>query len=410
MRFVRAPRAANLASMTSPLAPASRLYFLDWLRIAAFGVLIVYHVGMYYVSWDFHVKSPAAGPTLEPWMRMSSPWRLSLLFLVSGAATSLMLLRGAGGGFMRGRSTRLLLPLVFGMLVIVPPQPYFEVVQKAGYGGSYLEFLGLYFTGYGGFCRNGQCLILPTWNHLWFVAYLWVYTLLLWALLRLRPNALDALARVAARALAGPALIALPIAALALVRIALGARFPSTHALVDDWFNHAMYFGMFVTGAVFARAPGIWPRLEQWRWFGLGVAAAAWVAIYFYAGLYNAKTAPEWLRVVYASMQWCAIVAAIGFAHRHLNRDHRLRRYLTEAVFPVYIVHQTFIIVLTQLLAPLHWSPAYEGPLLVTATFALSFASFEAVRRLRVLRPWFGLAPLPAPERAQPRDAAAARP
>ena len=34
---------------------STRLYFLDWLRIGAFALLIVYHVGMVYVSWDFHI-------------------------------------------------------------------------------------------------------------------------------------------------------------------------------------------------------------------------------------------------------------------------------------------------------------------------------------------------------------------
>ena len=83
------------------------------------------------------------------------------------------------------RSKRLLLPLLFGMAVIVPPQSYFEVVQQHGYAGSYLDFMRLYLSGYGGFCKAGSaCLILPTWNHLWFVAYLFVYTAALWALLR----------------------------------------------------------------------------------------------------------------------------------------------------------------------------------------------------------------------------------
>ncbi len=383
-------------TMTTASTPASRLYFLDWLRIAAFGLLILYHVGMYYVSWDWHVKSPAAGPGLEPWMRMSSPWRLSLLFLVSGAATSLMLLRGAGGAFVRSRSKRLLLPLVFGMLVVVPPQPYFEVAYKAGYAGSYLDFLRLYFSGYGGFCRGSECLVLPTWNHLWFVVYLWAYSVLLWALLRWRPHALDACARAVDRVLAGPALIVLPIVVLTLIRVTLGARFPSTHALVDDWFNHAMYLCMFVTGAAFARTTGVWARLAGWRWWALAAALVAWTVVALYGGAYTAKTAPVWLRAVYATLQWCAIVAAAGFAHRHLNVDHRWRRYLTDAVFPVYILHQTLIIVLSQALRPLQWTPVFEGPVLVVATFALSFAGFEIVRRVRVLRPWFGLGPLPA--------------
>src|SRR5688500_5149417 len=105
---------------TSP----QRLFFLDWLRIGAFGLLILYHVGMYYVSWDWHVKSPSATSALAPFMMLSSPWRLSLLFLVSGAATSMMLMRGASGSLLRGRTKRLLLPLVCGMVLIVPPQPY----------------------------------------------------------------------------------------------------------------------------------------------------------------------------------------------------------------------------------------------------------------------------------------------
>jgi hypothetical protein len=155
-------------SFTASPAP-SRLFFLDWVRILAFFVLILYHVGMYYVSWDWHVKSEFASATLEPYMQLSAPWRLGLLFLVSGVASRFLLAKAGATAFMRQRSARLLIPLLFGMLVIVPPQAYFEVVKKLAYTGSYAEFMGLYLTGYGGFCRE-DCLIMPTWNHLWFVA------------------------------------------------------------------------------------------------------------------------------------------------------------------------------------------------------------------------------------------------
>ena len=154
-----------------------RRHDLDWVRIGAFMVLIFYHVGMYYVTWDFHVKSPHASSAIEPLMMLTSPWRLSLLFLVSGVATAYLLARGSAN-FMRSRSVRLLIPLAFGILVIVPPQSYLEVVEKVSYQGSFAEFYRLYITGYHGFCRE-DCLIMPTWNHLWFVAYLWIYTLVL---------------------------------------------------------------------------------------------------------------------------------------------------------------------------------------------------------------------------------------
>src|SRR5690606_27963809 len=54
--------------MSVPLHPSSRRFDLDWLRIIAFGLLIFYHMGMYFVSWDWHVKSSHAGPALQPLM------------------------------------------------------------------------------------------------------------------------------------------------------------------------------------------------------------------------------------------------------------------------------------------------------------------------------------------------------
>ena len=87
------------APAAAPLG--ERRYDLDWIRILAFGLLILYHVGMYYVTWDWHVKSPHASATLEPLMMLTSPWRMSALFLVSGVATAYLLARAAppdGGG------------------------------------------------------------------------------------------------------------------------------------------------------------------------------------------------------------------------------------------------------------------------------------------------------------------------
>ena len=104
----------------SDLQTNQRLYFLDWVRILAFFVLIFYHVGMYYVTWDWRVKSLAASTTIEPLMMLSSPWRLGLLFMISGVASRFMLDKLRVVQFVRQRSWRLMIPLVFGMLVIVP--------------------------------------------------------------------------------------------------------------------------------------------------------------------------------------------------------------------------------------------------------------------------------------------------
>ena len=384
----------------NPILHSGRLYFLDWLRVAAFGLLVLYHVGMYYVSWDWHVKSPHTSTALEPLMLLSSPWRLALLFLISGAASSLMLAKRHGpseGSFLRQRSWRLLLPLVVGMVLIVPPQPYFEVVHKFAYTGSYIDFMGLYLRADHSFCRDGKCLALPTWNHLWFVAYLWLYTLLLWALNCTAPRALDRAGAWLNRSLAPAVLLVLPVLWLALSRQLLLDRFPSTHALVGDLYNHALFGSAFAAGAVCARADAVWLRLAALRWHALPVALLGWALLVLYFGHFQGVEPPaalrQAMRVIYAAVQWCAIVAALGFAFQHCNADHRWRGYAVEAVFPVYILHQTLIVLLSQALLPLQWPPAAEGPVLVLATFALSLAGFEAVRRVPLLRPCFGLAP-----------------
>ncbi|MCC2970328.1 acyltransferase family protein [Massilia sp. IC2-476] len=391
--------------MNTQITPPTRLYFLDWVRIIAFFILILYHVGMYYVTWDWHVKSPFASTLPEPFMMLSSPWRLGLLFFVAGAAASLMLRKAGTATFLRRRSLRLLLPLVFGMLVVVPPQPYLEVVEKLGYADGYGAFMRLYLQAYNGFCRE-DCLILPTWNHLWFVAYLWIYTMLLGGLVAALGPRFDAVAARIGSWLTGWRIVALPAAVLAIARVALVEHFPTNHSVVGDWYNHAMSFIPFLLGALVARVPGFWARLVPLRWHALGIAATGWALLVMWIAAYEVVAPPvmaslrPFVYAMYALQAWCAMVAACGFAARHLDRDGPARRYLNEAIFPVYILHQTLIVTMAHAMQPLRIAPGLEALLLVLLTLTLSFGIFEVVRRVGLLRPLFGLAPVAAPGNA----------
>ncbi|MCD9087217.1 acyltransferase family protein [Stenotrophomonas sp. SY1] len=377
-----------------------RRHDLDWLRVIAFALLVLYHVGMYYVSWDWHVKSPQAGTALEPFMLLTSPWRMSLLFLISGVATAFMLQRPTAR-FLRRRSWQLLLPLLFGMLVIVPPQSYLEVVEQlpGGYGESYLAFYARYLSAYQGFCDSDGCLILPTWNHLWFLPYLWCYTLLAWLLWRLLPAAgLARLRQLAGRILGGWRALLVPIAILAAARLLLATRFEQTHALIDDWYSHAEYAAVFLLGFLLAFDERFWERLQRLRWTSLVLATGSYAVLihyWYFAGYGDEQPLPEllrqYLRVVWAIDQWCATAALLGFAYRWRNADSPLLRYLTVAVFPVYILHQTVIVVLAHALKPLGIPATLEAMLLIAATFALCFAAYALIRRSRLLRPPFGL-------------------
>jgi hypothetical protein len=370
-----------------------RLYFLDWLRIGAFGLLVLYHVGMLYVRWPFHVKSlhhPVVG--LEPWMRLVEPWRMSLIFLVSGAATASLLRDGSLGRRLLRRTRFLLLPLLTGVVLVVPPQTYFEVVQKFGYHGGFLAFLGRYFSVFSNgrdFCdgADAHCLVMPTWNHLWFLAYLWCYTVVVCAVVVWWPRLARTVADALVRGLRGAGLFVLPTAWLVACRAVLYPLYPPTHALWGDGYAHALYGFAFGMGLLLRhqRVEGLWSRLAAARRLALVVALSAWAGLVF-------RSLPGWLNPLLIGMfQWSAICALLGLAVTHLDRDTPHRAMLTEAIFLVYLVHQTVMILLSQVLLGWQLPVGVEAVILVVATGGISFGIYRLVRRWAVLRPWFGL-------------------
>jgi len=228
------------------------------------------------------------------------------------------------------------------------------------------------------------------------------------ALASLPGRPLDRTATLLAGSLTGWRLIVLPVAVLALVRILLYSRFPTTHALVDDWYNHAVSIPAFLLGFALAKSGPLRERLIAARWVSLALAVTAYVAVARYSWVWRGDhvvSPPTALRMlmrgVYCLDQWAPIAAVLGFGAKHLNRDAPALRYLTLAVFPFYIVHQTLIVVGAHYLARLNLPQGLEAAILVVGTFAGCFATFEIVRRVNWLRPLFGLKAqaTPAPSR-----------
>lgn len=368
---------------------SSRRFDLDWLRILAFSLLILYHVGVYYGPGDWHIKSVHASATIEPLLFLTSPWRLSLLFVVSGAVTWLLLRKQSVGEFARERSSRLVLPLLFAVVVVVPPQAYLEVVQKGGYTLGYFEFRGRYLQADPTFCKDGSCLRVPTWNHMWFIAYLWVYVMILALLYRIAPQAIRAIPAWGAHALRGWRILVVPIVYLAIIRFLMVTRFPTTHDLINDWFNHVTYLSMFLFGVFFVGLDSVRADIARLRWVSLALALASYVPLAGYYAYYANTSPPDALRyvqrVVWAINQWCAIMAAFGFAQVLLNRDGPARRYLNAAILPLYLFHQTAIILIAWWLIPLTLTPLFEAALIVLLTVLSSVLLYEVTRRVPIL-------------------------
>jgi peptidoglycan/LPS O-acetylase OafA/YrhL len=382
--------------MTTPtLPPDHRRHDIDALRALAFLFVILYHVGMYYVAdWPWHLKSPHAAEWLQWPMRILNLWRMDLVFLISGVSLG-FLSRGQGTwGLLRSRGLRLMLPLAFGMAVIVPYQAYAQGVAN-----------GLVAPGFGAFLLRYLSMAEPwpkrafdgaefgiTWNHLWYLPYLFTYTALVALTLPLWNSAAGQWLRRGFNGLRGWKLLLLPVVPLLVFTMLLASRFPATHNLVRDFHLHSLYFTMFLYGYWMGVDTGVWKELERLRRVSLALAVAV-IAIFIAlrTGAKSPATGPlmDTLRMLYL---WLAVATILGHGHRHLNRPWPWLRWANESVYPWYVLHQTLIIVGVTALAPLALGPVIEPALLVLLTLVGCWALTDGlIRRFNVLRPLFGL-------------------
>lgn len=384
------PRAA-----TRPAMPA-RHYGLDWLRIGAFVLLILFHIGMYFTPGNWVVKTDHPIAWLALPMAAVTPWRLALLFVVSGFASHALLARlGGPAAFLRQRSLRLLLPLGFAMAVVIPPQSWVRLAGDHGYAASFWHFWA------NDYFRFGQLhgITLPAWEHLWFVAYLWAYTALLVAGIAFAPAWARARAARAVEALGkGSRLLWLPLCYFLPVRVAATFTVGESHGLFDDWLSDLVFLPAFLFGFALAATPSLWPAIARlWR-PALLLALAGYAGLAAFEIAYPADIVAPHLptalsRAATALTLWSAILVLLHVGQTLLNRDHPWRARLAEAVFPVYIVHQSAIVVAGWWLLGRGYPPLAEFALIVAATAGSCALFYVAARSIPWLAPFAGLSP-----------------
>ena len=356
-----------------------RYEFLDWLRVIAIFVLLFFHTGMLFVGWGWHITNAETIPALELPMDLAHRLRMPLLFVIAGAGLWFALRRRSGGALLGERTLRLLVPAVVGMFLVVPPQIFVERLVDGDWHGGYLAFVTqrvLRFEPYpaGDF----------SWHHLWFIIYLYVYVLILLPLLLWWRRAKTVLT-------AGPWIYALAVP-LGLNEVLLRPFFPETHNLTRDWYIFNHYLLLTSYGVLFASMDRAWDWLRDRRRLSLGIALALTAvglpmleygvverdtpADYFYANLFT----------------WAWLTTFLGFGRQLLSFGNKLLAWARDASYPVYILHQTVIIVIAYFVIRQPWSPWVKYWVVLVATLLISVALYELLlRRFAILRRMFGI-------------------
>lgn len=342
-----------------------RRHDIDWLRVIAIGLLLIYHIAIVFQPWAMFVgfiRSETAIESLWISMAMLNVWRIPLLFFVSGMGVFFAMKQRNIWQLLLDRTKRILLPFAFGVAAITPL--HFLLFQK---------FYNMPFSYY------------PHTGHLWFLGNIFVYVLLFVALFQYLIKNESGKFRVFISKLLsnplGPIFLSLAFVVEAVV---VAPQIFTLYA--ETW--HGFFNGLlaFVLGFLLVYSGHtFWRMLNKWVWLYLVLA----IALYTIRLLVYNTTSPNYLMAIESNM-W--ILSVFGLAHKYLNRPSAILRYLSQSVYPVYIIHMFVLYAGGVLILPLEISPLLQFLAITLFTFVVCFLLFEfIIRRVNFLRPLFGL-------------------
>jgi len=372
---------------------AERRYDLDWVRVITMLMLLLFHSGRLFNWTPWHLKNAQTAIGIEAYIHFFDYWGMPMFFLVAGAAVWFSLVVRRPGQFVLERCLRIFVPLILGILIVVPPQVYMERIYEGDFSGNFFQFYPYFFHGIYSYDGTGNF----SWGHLWFLAYLFLFCLIglplfLWLRRQSRQHFLDKLVAFTRRR-GTIFLYALP---LCLWLITLSPISSGENGLINDWAHLLYYFTFFLYGYVLCSREGFWQAIDRHKLLALVMAVPLSLVEMALDGLGFKSGGPySAVMILFACawcfIAWCWIVAFLGYARKFLSFSNKLLAYANEAVLPFYILHQTIIIVVGYFVIQWDMNVYLKFLVVVLASFALIMLLYEGIKRTNVTRFIFGM-------------------
>jgi glucans biosynthesis protein C len=371
------------ASVTS-----QRVYFLDACRGAFMLLGIVLHSSLPFTSVPWEIKAPNHSTTLDYVYYFIHAFRMQGFFIISGYFAALGLTRNGPSQWLGSRTTRLGVPLLFGVLFLVPLQS-FALSLPQYLAAPHLTFGGYVHDAMQRHAKLGFHLL----SHLWFIFDLLIMSLVLAAM-----HSVDrhGAARLPGRWIAS-ILVAKPTAVGSLLLLGLSASLWAIEQLaysragpyfmalgtypmwkiLDGW-RLLYYAPFFAFGALLFRNPELFQkfiRLPALSWLAGAACLSLLIAVKVHrpdlALVAATLAAPS---AILVTRMWMHAAALL------LNRPSRAVRQVADAAYTMYIVHHP--IVLFSAAAVIHWNVrALPGfAMVLSVALALSIGIYLAAR------------------------------
>ncbi len=347
------------------MSTTNRRHDIDWLRVIAIGLLLIYHVAIGFQSWGIMLGFITND---KPWMSLWIPmtmlnvWRIPLLFFVSGMGVYFAIQNKNWKQLLLERTRRIFIPFVFGIFAIVPISIY---LWKRYY--------------------HGELTYSPNPAHLWFLGNIFIYVIILSPVFfYLKRNEEGRIVTWIKKCLSNPLGLLLVIAAFIIEVLLVHPNLYELYAMT--W--HGFFLGLlaFFFGFCFVLSgSSFWNMLLKWRWLFLGVA----VLLYAYR-LFQFQTKVPNFQLVIESNFW--VFSLFAFGYKYLNRPGKTLHYLSQAAYPIYIIHMIFLFITSFIIFPLNIDVHLKFILVLVFTVIGCFTFYEFfIIRIKIIRPLFGL-------------------
>jgi glucan biosynthesis protein C len=380
--------------MQPAASSATRRFDLDWVRVITMLMLLLFHSGRIFNFTPWHLKNAETAGIIEVYIHFFDYWGMPMFFLVAGAAAWFSLSVRKPGQFILERCLRLLVPLIFGILIVVPPQVYLERIYEGDFSGNFFQFYPHFFT-HGTYSYEGTGNL--SWGHLWFLGYLFLFCLialplLLWLHRQSGQRFLDRLVAFTRRG----GNIFLYVLPLCLWIVTLSPLSSGENDLIHDWAHLLYYLTFFLYGYVLCSREGFWQAIDRYKVLALALAAPLSLAEMTLDGLGFKNGGPYSAVMILFScawcfIAWCWITAFLGYARKLLSFSNKFLVYANEAVLPFYILHQTIIIIVGYFVIQWHINVYLKFLIVVVASFAGIMLLYEGIKRWNVTRFIFGM-------------------
>ena len=373
-------------NVNSPLVSARRIE-LDWLRVATVMLVFLHHAGMPFNGDTWHIMNGQSSKLLDDIMVYFEQWRLPLLLLISGAGTVMAFSKRSTLQFVKERSLRLIIPLIFGALVIIPPQTYFQFINR------YHSYSDIY----------PEALINVHTNHLWFIEFLFVFSILCIPLvLFLRSDRSTSVKQRIESWCSGSWGLLLFAIPLIVLRVITKIYYPENDHEIAYLSTSLYYLYFFVVGIILFSCKGLWSNLKRYRKIN-SIAALISLCLFYSYYYFPDEIISSYVSIptrwkiwwaVSSLVGWATMLTVIGYAQVYLTKSHRWLPRLNEAVYPFYILHQTVIVALAYYVVQWQVSITVKLPVLVL----FSFISIALIYRIliypfKLTRFLFGMKP-----------------